>query len=100
MNKFTLSALSGVLSIAASATSAQSHSEMETTIVTATRTEQAIADSLAPVTVFERADIERIQPVDLQELLSRAVGVSFVRTGGAPIPACFCAAIKATTLWS
>ncbi|WP_414728943.1 TonB-dependent receptor domain-containing protein [Zhongshania aliphaticivorans] len=81
MNKFTLSALSGVLSIAASAT-AQSHSEMETTIVTATRTEQAIADSLAPVTVFERADIERIQPVDLQELLSRAVGVSFVRNGG------------------
>ncbi|WP_373088075.1 TonB-dependent receptor domain-containing protein [Zhongshania sp.] len=82
MNKFILSALSGVLSIAASATSAQSHSEMETTIVTATRTEQAIADSLAPVTVFERADIERIQPVDLQELLSRAVGVSFVRNGG------------------
>jgi len=82
MNKFTLSALSGVLSIAASATSAQSHSEMETTIVTATRTEQSIADSLAPVTVFERADIERIQPVDLQELLSRAVGVSFVRNGG------------------
>lgn len=82
MNKFTLSALSGVLSIAASATSAQSHSEMETTIVTATRTEQSIADSLAPVTVFERADIERIQPVDLQELLSRAVGVTFVRNGG------------------
>jgi vitamin B12 transporter len=82
MNKFTLSALSGALSIAASATSAQSHGEMETTIVTATRTEQSVADSLAPVTVFERADIERIQPVDLQELLSRAVGVSFVRNGG------------------
>ena len=82
MNKITLSALSSALILAATGISAQTHSEMETTIVTATRTEQAIADSLAPVTVFERADIERIQPVDLQELLARAVGVSFVRNGG------------------
>ena len=58
------------------------HPGVETTIVTASRTEQAIADSLAPVTVFEKEDIERIRPVDLQELLSRAVGVNFVRNGG------------------
>lgn len=55
---------------------------IETTVVTATRTEQSIAEVLAPVTVFERADIERIAPLDLQELLSRATGVSFVRSGG------------------
>ncbi|MBB5188071.1 vitamin B12 transporter [Zhongshania antarctica] len=82
MNKITLSALCSAITLAATSLSAQTHNEMETTIVTATRTEQSIADSLAPVTVFERADIERIQPVDLQELLSRAVGVSFVRNGG------------------
>jgi len=82
MNKFTLSALSSALILATTGASAQTHREVETTIVTATRTEQSIADSLAPVTVFERADIERIQPADLQELLSRAVGVSFVRNGG------------------
>ena len=56
--------------------------EIETTVVTATRTEQSIAEVLAPVTVFERADIERIAPLDLQELLSRAAGISFVRNGG------------------
>ncbi len=56
--------------------------DIETTVVTATRTEQSIAEVLAPVTVFERADIERIAPLDLQELLSRAAGVSFVRNGG------------------
>ncbi len=82
MNKITFSALSSAFAFAATTAVAQSHNAMETTIVTATRTEQSIADSLAPVTVFERADIERIQPVDLQELLARAVGVSFVRNGG------------------
>lgn len=82
MKKFTSLTLGSALILAAADASAQTHNGMETTIVTATRTEQSIADSLAPVTVFERADIERIQPVDLQELLSRAVGVTFVRNGG------------------
>jgi len=56
--------------------------EMETTVVTATRIEQSLAEVLAPVSVFERADIERIAPLDLQELLSRATGVSMLRNGG------------------
>ena len=56
--------------------------EMETTVVSATRVEQSIAEVLAPVSVFERADIERIAPLDLQELLSRATGVAMLRNGG------------------
>lgn len=82
MNKTTLAAVSSVLTLATSPIFAADEPHIETTIVTATRTEQSVADILAPVTVFERADIERIQPNDLQELLSRAVGVSFVRNGG------------------
>ncbi len=54
----------------------------ETTVVTATLTEQSIADALAPITVFERADIERIQPTSLQELLERSAGITFTRNGG------------------
>lgn len=83
MKKFTLAASLG-LSVLSSQTafSAPNSAHMETTLVTATRTEQFLAESLAPVTIFERADIERIQPNDLQELLSRAAGVAFVRNGG------------------
>jgi vitamin B12 transporter len=82
MKNITLSALGTALALNSGLTLANDNQHIETTIVTATRTEQSIADSLAPVTVFERADIERIQPADLQELLSRAVGVAFVRNGG------------------
>ncbi len=78
-------ALSGLLlpiSIAALADDTAPAAHIESTIVTATRTEQAIADSLAPVTIFEREDIQRIQPTTLQELLERSVGATFVRNGG------------------
>lgn len=56
--------------------------KIDTVIVTATRTEQAAKESLAPVTVFTAEDIERIQPKDLPDLLSRAPGVELRRTGG------------------
>ena len=55
---------------------------METTVVTATRTEQDFSSVLAAVSVFDRYDIERIQAIDIFDLLSRAAGVSFVRNGG------------------
>jgi vitamin B12 transporter len=54
----------------------------ESVVVTATRTEQAAKESLAPVTVFTAADIERIQPKDLPDLLSRTPGVELRRNGG------------------
>lgn len=82
MNKITLVTLGTALALSSGLTLANDSQDVETTIVTATRTEQSIADSLASVTIFERADIERLQPADLQELLSRAVGVNFVRNGG------------------
>jgi vitamin B12 transporter len=54
----------------------------ESVVVTATRTEQAAKESLAPVTVFTAEDIERIQPKDLPDLLSRTPGVELRRNGG------------------
>jgi vitamin B12 transporter len=82
MKKITLTAVGSIFTFATSALFAADDYQIETTVVTATRTEQSVADTLAPVTVFDRADIERIQPADLQELLSRAVGVNFGRNGG------------------
>lgn len=80
MKSLALPGLLGLLFVSTAAQAADNH--FETVIVTASRTEQTVTEALAPVTVFEREDIERIAPLDLQGLLSRAVGVSFVRNGG------------------
>jgi vitamin B12 transporter len=55
---------------------------MNTIVVTASRTEQKIADTLDTTTVISRDDIERIQPRDLTDLLRREVGIDYSRTGG------------------
>lgn len=52
-------------------------------VTVASRTEQAIDDVLAPVTVLTRADIERLQATSLVELLAQLPGVDFSRSGGA-----------------
>lgn len=51
-------------------------------VVTATRTEQPAAAVLASVTVLTRADIERLQATNVGDLLARAAGVDFTRSGG------------------
>lgn len=51
-------------------------------IVTATRTAITVDDALSSVTVITRADIERLQPVSVQDLLTGLPGVSFASTGG------------------
>ena len=55
----------------------------EPIVVTATRAEQALADSLASVSVIDRAAIELSQAPDLLELLRLQAGVDVARTGGA-----------------
>ena len=54
---------------------------LETTLVTATRTEQTVSSTLAPSSVFTKADIERLQAKDLGELLQRIPGVSVTSSG-------------------
>lgn len=55
---------------------------METTLVTATRTQQTIDATLAPVTVIDREQIERSQARDVLELLSNTTGITITRNGG------------------
>ena len=51
-------------------------------IVTATRTPVTIDDSLSSVTVITRADIERLQPLSVADLLIGLPGVSVAQSGG------------------
>ncbi len=51
-------------------------------VVTATRTAQTEDATLAPVTVITRADIERLQPASLQDLLGDTPGMAISNQGG------------------
>lgn len=51
-------------------------------IITATRTAETVDESLSSVTVITRADIERLQPHSLQDLLVGVSGISIANTGG------------------
>ena len=55
---------------------------LEQIIVTGTRTPQPVFESLSAATVIDRAAIERTQASNLNELLQRVPGVTFVRNGG------------------
>ena len=54
----------------------------DTIIITATRTEIPLSDSMVPVTVITRADIELSLATDLAELLRFEAGIDIARTGG------------------
>ncbi|TAM58775.1 MAG: TonB-dependent receptor [Rhodanobacter sp.] len=51
-------------------------------IVTATRTAITVDDALSSVTVITRADIERLQPASVADLLTGLPGVTFAQAGG------------------
>ncbi|MDZ7653080.1 MAG: TonB-dependent receptor plug domain-containing protein [Burkholderiaceae bacterium] len=55
---------------------------LEPVVVTGSRTEQALDDALAPVTLITRADLERLQATELVELITRQAGLQFARAGG------------------
>jgi vitamin B12 transporter len=65
------------------AASAQSATDLDQVVVTATRTESSIADSLFPVQVIDRDTIERSQARSLPELLRGRAGIDFGNQGGA-----------------
>jgi vitamin B12 transporter len=56
--------------------------DLDQVVVTASRTEQAASQVLAASTVIDRADIERLQPSSLAELLRGVPGVSIANNGG------------------
>ncbi len=55
---------------------------LDPVIVTATRTAITVDDALSSVTVITRADIERLQPVSLVDLLNGLPGISIAQSGG------------------
>jgi vitamin B12 transporter len=62
---------------------AEETTEIDPVVVTATRTARTLDDSLASVTVIERADIERLQAKSVPDLLRGVQGVQVSNSGGA-----------------
>ncbi|WP_252178692.1 TonB-dependent receptor [Endozoicomonas sp. 4G] len=56
--------------------------QLDEVVVTATRTAQSVDETLAPVTVISREDIERSQATDVTELLKQVPGIQVNRSGG------------------
>jgi len=56
--------------------------KLSNTVITANRTAEERKDSTAAVTVFTRADIDRLQPTNVADLLNRVPGVQIVQSGG------------------
>ncbi len=65
---------------AAAATGAAT--DLDQVVVTATRTEVSLRDSLVPVQVIDRAAIERSQATSLQDLLRGRAGINLSNQGG------------------
>ena len=60
---------------------AEQDTDAETMIVTANRTAEQAFNVLAAVDVFDRIDIEKIQPRSLSDLLSRVAGITSTTNG-------------------
>ena len=74
-------ALAAALAVSAAGAQTGAYA-LDEVLVTATRTEQRLADSLPSATVITRSQIESSQTPGLIELLGRQAGVEFARTGG------------------
>ncbi|KQP22849.1 TonB-dependent receptor domain-containing protein [Pseudorhodoferax sp. Leaf267] len=64
------------------AASAQANPSLASTVVTANRTAQALADLVADVSIVDRATIERSGAVGVADVLARLPGVQIARNGG------------------
>ena len=76
-------ALCAALAGAAFGASADTAVDIDQVVVTASRTAQTQDATLAAVTVIDRADIERLQPASLPDLLRGTPGASLANHGGA-----------------
>jgi len=56
--------------------------DLDSVVVTATRTPQTLADTLASTTVIDRERIDRLQPDSLADLLRGVPGLTFANSGG------------------
>lgn len=79
-------AIAAALLPASAVALAEQSSETEFVVVTATRTPQDLSQTLANTSVFDAADIERLQAFDLIDVLRNAAGVDFQQKGGPGSP--------------
>ncbi|MFC5527773.1 TonB-dependent vitamin B12 receptor [Rhodanobacter ginsengisoli] len=82
MKKSLLAAALLACTTAAQAADQNNPAALSPVVVTATRTAINVDDALSSVSVITRADIERLQPLSLQDLLTGLPGVSFANSGG------------------
>jgi len=75
-SQITLTAASG------SAIADEDATLLDTIIVTATRTPQTLSETIAPIIVIDRDDIERSQALDAADLLRFHAGIDIGRNGG------------------
>ncbi len=80
MKKILLAA--ALLSTMTMAHAADAPDRLDPVVVTANRAPTPLDEVLAPVTLITREDIERLQPVSVQDLLVGLPGVAIANTGG------------------
>lgn len=66
----------------ASAAFADSPVDLDTVVITATRTAEPVEETLASISLISREDIDRLQPASVQDLLTGITGISVVNSGG------------------
>lgn len=83
-HKFLWTAMLAAISTTAVADTQDSDSTttFDPVVVTATRVEQPVTEVLAPVTVITRAEIVRLQPLTVRDLLAGLPGIVLANSGG------------------
>jgi vitamin B12 transporter len=82
MKKTLLAASLLAATMAVHAAESDQTPSLSTVIVTATRTSITTDEALSSVTVITRADIDRLQPASVRDLLVGLPGVAFAQSGG------------------
>ncbi|AFV00038.1 TonB-dependent receptor domain-containing protein [Simiduia agarivorans] len=70
------------LAVGLASTTALAQTVQDEIVVTATRTETPLSQTIAPVTVLTAEDIAALQVVDVPELINRFAGLDLVQSGG------------------
>jgi vitamin B12 transporter len=71
-----------LLAVSIPAFAASAPDKLDTVVVTATRTEQSVDETLASVTVIDREEIERRQAQSVQDVLRGVPGLAVSNSGG------------------
>ncbi|WP_295957703.1 TonB-dependent receptor plug domain-containing protein, partial [uncultured Xanthomonas sp.] len=75
-------AIASALSLPALAHAADAATDLDQVLVTATRTQISVEDSVVPAQVIDRAEIERSQATSLAQLLQGRAGIGLSNQGG------------------